>query len=625
MKKDAIDLARRNDYPRGLESIRYLFSMFEQITDESSRDELVQVTEDAIRSFTNLAFSKPYRGQKARRRVDTGLEALQLQLSSGVLPAPYDEVPRQTFLVALRALSSIIATDANRKDLSTATSSISTDVAFRILQRLLTGIGVRNGSNGRQQPLSERDFNTVLNAVANVGRMDVAHKVVALQERTPRAPPLTAVTYSILLKGYGRLGDIENVEMILDKANKNGVEPDTVMLNSILDALVNCNQVKKAKSVFQKILAQTESASPNVRTYNTMLKGFAVDGALDEAKRLTKHMKEQNLWDFVTTNTLVNVAVKAYNFEFAEAVLMNHTQSVSADFALQHRGRKDHPNVEAYTMLLDGYAKSGDLDRALATLQRMRRIGVPPNEYTYTCMISALAKKRKIRQAVRLLDFMEESGTMPTTVTYNAFISALARVNKLASNNIHEDDDDGEEEDPWFVEQAIELLRRMVVKGVRPTATTVSILLECFATCSRPRIGEATAIVERFERNGLIPMNDAKVNTAMIRVYGAAKDIKGALEIFRCIEKPDIIAVNAFLDAACRTGEMKIAFDTFDHLFGSQPKSTTGDLTPDVITFSILISSQLRLNTVRAVKKAQDLYKDMRSRRVSPDVLLVDK
>ena len=88
MKRDAIDLARRNDYPRGLENIRYLFSLFEKTNDEPSRNELLQVIEDAIRSFTNLAFSKPYRGPKARRRVDTGLEVLELQLSSGVLPAP---------------------------------------------------------------------------------------------------------------------------------------------------------------------------------------------------------------------------------------------------------------------------------------------------------------------------------------------------------------------------------------------------------------------------------------------------------------------------------------------------------------------------------------------------------
>jgi pentatricopeptide repeat protein len=53
---------------------------------------------------------------------------------------------------------------------------------------------------------------------------------------------------------------------------------------------------RKLKSVFQKILAQTESALPNVRTYNTIVKGFAVDGALDEAKRLTKHMKEHKMY-----------------------------------------------------------------------------------------------------------------------------------------------------------------------------------------------------------------------------------------------------------------------------------------------------------------------------------------
>lgn len=141
---------------------------------------------------------------------------------------------------------------------------------------------------------------------------------------------------------------------------------------------------------------------------------------------------------------------------------------------------------------------------------------------------------------------------------------------------------------------------------------------------TRPRVAEANAIVERFERKGIIPANDARVNTAMVRVYGAARDIKGALEVFRRIEEPDTIAVNAFLDAACRSGEMKIAFDTFDHVFSSKA-SSTNELVPDVITFSVLISSQLRLNTVKAAKKAQELYKDMRLRRIAPDISLVDR
>jgi pentatricopeptide repeat protein len=252
----------------------------------------------------------------------------------------------------------------------------------------------------------------------------------------------------------------------------------------------------------------------------------------------------------------------------------------------------------------------------LDTLQRMRSLQVMPNEYTYTCMIGGLVRMGKVESAMKLLDFMEAGGIMPTAVTYNAFISALTQVTAVGNG-------DDPEAEPQFVEQAIEILRRMLTKGVRPTVTTISTLLECFAKCSCPRIGEATTIVHRFERDGIIPINDAKVNTAMLRVYGAANDLKGALDVFRRIKKPDIVAVNAFLGAACRSGELKVAFDTFDHLFGPQEHSR-GYLTPDVITFSILMSSQLRLNTVRSVRRAQDLYQEMQARQIKPDIALVD-
>ena len=77
----------------------------------------------------------------------------------------------------------------------------------------------------------------------------MAHRVVALQERTQHAPPLTAITYSILLKGYGRLKDMNNVEMLLSHAKASEVEPDLIMVNSLLDAYINCGEWSKAKEV----------------------------------------------------------------------------------------------------------------------------------------------------------------------------------------------------------------------------------------------------------------------------------------------------------------------------------------------------------------------------------------
>jgi pentatricopeptide repeat protein len=255
----------------------------------------------------------------------------------------------------------------------------------------------------------------------------------------------------------------------------------------------------------------------------------------------------------------VSAAVNAQAFEYAEQVLSIYTESPREGGGSMVGERRDHPNVEAYTQLLDGYAKAGFLDKALSTLQQMRSIQVTPNEYTYTCMVAGLARNNRFESAVKLLDFMEASGVVPSVVTYNAFISALGQV----SSGVTHDQQENDSLEFEFVEQGIELLRRMMAKGTRPNVTTISTLLECLAKCSRSRIGEATAIVQRFEREGIIPIDDVKINTAMLRVYGAAKDVMGALEVFRRIRKPDTVAVKCLLDAACRSGELKIAFETF--------------------------------------------------------------
>jgi len=615
-KREVIGLARTNNYAEGIEQIHDLLAMAE-IANGSSRYELAGIIEDTIGSFCRLAFSKPYRGRTARRRVDVGLEALQLQFRSEVLPSPYNHVQRDIVLGALRSLTAVISYDKDGTGIPTS-DRVSTKMIFRILQRLLSGVGIRDGKILGNKGLSEKDFNFVLNALANSGRMDVAHKVVALQERTASAPMLSPVTYSILLKGYGKLRDVESVRTIVQKAEQNNVHPDVVMLNSILNAFINCNECGEAEKIFHRTLARKDKQLLNLRTYNTMLKGLAQTGELHKAKDLTKVMRREKQWDPITTNTLVNAAVRAKEFEYAESILECHTEQ-ETDHEAESKQRKNHPNVEAYTSLIDGYAKNGNLEGAFATFKHMREIHVHPNEYTYTCIISACATQKRMGQALRILDHMEGSGIAPTSVTYNALFSSLVRIGQ--NEQIFENSNvDSIPRNSEYIDQAVELFQRMVKKGVRPTVKTISILLHCFATCSEARISEATAIVSRLEADGVIPKNHAKVNTAMIKVYGAADDVEGALAVFRRIKEPDVIAVNAFLDAACRCGKTTVAFETFKFLFGSSKTR----LLPDVITFSILLSSQLRLNSSIGSQKAQATYKDMKDRGIAPDIPLVD-
>ena len=106
---------------------------------------------------------------------------------------PYKSAPYSTVLRSFCACASV---------LDEATS-------FRLLQRLLTGNDTSNPDirNSHQSCyiLIEQDFNMALSVCVSTREMELAHKVIGLQKRISTAPPLTAVTYSILTKGYGRL------------------------------------------------------------------------------------------------------------------------------------------------------------------------------------------------------------------------------------------------------------------------------------------------------------------------------------------------------------------------------------------------------------------------------------
>ena len=616
----------------------------------------------AFRIVTNEAFSAPYRLEW----VNLGVQALQLQQYWSRLGAedverrislqpPYNNIPRGTWLKSLRALTSreinpasespsrtIMAISPN-KEVKWLTPA---NAAFRVLQTLVRNKRVRtfyNKKKPKRKTLDERDFNMCLHAFASNSNMVGAHRVIALQERTRHAPPLSPVTYSILLNAYGRAQDAENVEMSVLHAKRNAVVPDIVMANTLVDAYVNCGQMDKAQDVFHSLnsMAWTKSGDvefwprmqPNSRTYNTLLKGFAELGEVKEAMKLSREAKSQGLWDEITTNTLVKTAVAAGEFVLAEDILTNYTVSV------RKSRHMDHPNVEAYTELLDGYAKDGQLDNALRVMQVMQKRNVEPNEYTYTCIVGALARNNKIRQARKMIEYAAESSSSRSvlTPTYNAFVSGL-----LSEDS--RDETVGQSSHSIAVMDALKVLREMQEVGIRPNVVTVALIVDGLGKCNPPRCEEARELVNRLEHSTRthqhgqdssnswgISLKNNKVAAALIQAYGRANDAESALKLFDRIPSPDLVTLNSILDALCRCNQLKRALHLFKDCSSyekwNQLNTPSGEVVikPDVVTFTTLISSLLQLRSKAASQNALRLYSDMKSVWwIQPDTILVD-
>jgi len=670
LRHDAMRHLRHQELSEAYQSLEEMIALARETKRDVDRDDASAIIDESIKSVAETAFAKGGGRKEAANRIAFGLDALHLQLStqSDLVP-PYNAIPRATWIKALRALTSargvqrlhLKGGDSTRVD-GTGSTTTPADASFGVLQRLITGAGVRRlnplGGDGdtvsTESDLDERDFSMVLNAFVSSGRMDMAHRVVALQERTQSAPPLSPVAYSIMIKGYGKLQDAKNIEMMLSHARRNRITPDTIMHNSLIDAYVNCDLVEKAQKAFLAFTERTGSnmesmPTPNIRSYNTMLKGYAKKGELRKALELSQSMDSAGLWNEVTTNTLVKAAVIAGEFEAAEGILakFNTIRGEGQGGSPRKNDRRgsggktrQHPNMEAYTDLIDGYGKAKMLDKAIGTFRTMRQRGVDPNEYSYTCLISAMARNSKMEEASALLSAMESADVRPTTITYNAFIAAAladAPPRVSTTSDIGPDNSYLDEEHRQYnirIVDSLKLLGRMVKSKVRPNEITMSTIVGGMGRCYPPRIEEAKSIVAKLDRDGTISRGDKRIGTALIHTCGDNGDFEGSLEAYNAINEPDIIALNAFLDACCKCGDVRTALETFETTFagnsdsrsrGNRSSGGSRPFSPDVVSYTTLISALLEVGSSPASDRAHKLYDEMKSSwGISPDIALVD-
>ena len=207
---------------------------------------------------------------------------------------------------------------------------------------------------------------------------------------------------------------------------------------------------------------------------------------------------------------------------------------------------------------------------------------------------------------------MISNGIRPSCVVYNALISALVA-------EVPNGEDILPEQLDARVDKALIVLKSMIQSSIRPNAVTVSTLVSALGRCSTPRVEAARMLVHQLTSQSFIGSGDSQVVAALVQTCSAGNDIAAAVEAFKTLASPDAISVNAFLDASCRCGKDQLAFQTFDHYFRN------GRLRPDVITYTILITSMLRKETTGALTNAYTWYRDMKSKsRVAADTTLID-
>lgn len=206
------------------------------------------------------------------------------------------------------------------------------------------------------------------------------------------------------------------------------------------------------------------------------------------------------------------------------------------------------PDVQTYSILVNGFCKSNDAMEARNVLQEMLENGFEPNVATFTTLINSFCESGRLRDAHEVFDVMSEIGCEPTINTYNCLLKGLCYVGRI--------------------EEAYDLLGSIKKSKIKPDIYTYTALMNGF--CKVGRSNEAFGfLVEAIEME-LTP-NVVMYNTLFNGYFKEGQPLRGFGLLRKMRErkcKPDYISYSTLLHGLLKWGRTRAALQVYKEMVG---------------------------------------------------------
>ncbi|GAB4849141.1 hypothetical protein Ancab_003949 [Ancistrocladus abbreviatus] len=245
-----------------------------------------------------------------------------------------------------------------------------------------------------------------------------------------------AYTFPFLLKASSRLSVLDETQQIHAHIFKMGFGLEVYTTNSLLHVYAKSGDIKSARLLFDRIPGR------DIVSWNSMIDGYAKCGEVNMALEIFQDMPEKNL---VSWTTMISCCVGAsLNKEaltlFCEMQVngikpdnaaLASTLSACAQLGALDQGSWIHAYIDKNDVvvdsilgcvLIDMYAKCGDLEKAVEVFHKMEEVGVA----IWTVMILGFAIHGLGREALHYFQLMRKEGVKPNSITFTAVLTACS-------------------------------------------------------------------------------------------------------------------------------------------------------------------------------------------------------
>ncbi|GFP78966.1 pentatricopeptide repeat-containing protein at1g79540 [Phtheirospermum japonicum] len=238
----------------------------------------------------------------------------------------------------------------------------------------------------------------------------------------------------------------------------------------------------------------------------------------------------------------------------------------NAEKAVETFGRmKDYgckPNLAACNMILNVLVKKGVILLALAVYNMMLKSNYIIRCDTFNVLIDGLCKSGMTKDALRLFDEMTDRGILPSAITYTVVISGLCKAKRT--------------------HDAHNLFVMMKNSGCKPDSAMYNALLDGFCKCGQ--IDEAFLLIKSFRDDGYnvgIRGYSCMID-GLIRVKRMCEAEKLFQKVFDAGLVPDLILYSIMIRGLSESGRVIDAMNMFRDMIGK-------GIVPDTQCYNMLI------------------------------------
>lgn len=378
-----------------------------------------------------------------------------------------------------------------------------------------------------------------------------------------------------------------NITLYLSKESESALKSQGLLDESMKAIFENKKRTMDLSFLNEQIL-QPEDVIPiqlhDLRIYEKLIDIYATHGYPEQVyelfETLKKHYaKEETLKSLIEKKTTINVEMienmdKVGNEELQDKEKIKEEKN--------HEGIKSDSKEITNESLLQMQQEM--LKKMLTTTDEELKMPIFKSIQTYHHLIDSCMEVRKIKPVIAIYHFMIKNNIKFTRKTFEKIIEAFVPHGHVAG--------------------ALHFFEEMSNSNIMPTATTCSLLLECFLVAKDERF---KAAYEGFMESGIEP--DAKLFRKYLEcLCQISGDIDLAIELLdkninRSDYNIDIDLLNMILESCIEHGQIVKGLELYAKIMDKN-YSLNSDISPNMKTFNLI----LKLFSSKGDKRALALF-----------------